>query len=148
MTRKSKLSFFYKIASKDSVIEPKHVSSHNFVEYIKSLESPQERPSGFKKGSLKREKIGKVCCWCSGETLVGVEHIIPRSAGGPPVDSWNLAWACYPCNHYRGSQLSPPFRKGASLNGWLTKAFLDFEEKIPAVESLREYFFEQKSLAD
>tara|TARA_B100001094_G_scaffold131968_1_gene127765 strand:- start:11974 stop:12390 length:417 start_codon:yes stop_codon:yes gene_type:complete len=137
MNRKAKINFFYKLANRD-------VSSNNFVEYIKSLESPQERPSGFRRGSLKIEKISKVCCWCSSETLVGVEHIIPRSAGGPPVDRWNLAWACYTCNHYRGSQLSPPFRKGASLSGWLTEAFLGFKEQIPTAEELKEYFHEQK----
>jgi len=112
-----------------------------FINMLKGLESPQERPSGYKKGSLKREKIGKVCCWCGEQTFVGVEHIIPRSAGGPPTEKWNLAWACYPCNHARGSLIDIPPRDPGILNGWLTQHFRDFGA-VPTPEELRNYFNE------
>ena len=112
-----------------------------FANMLKNLKSPQERPSGFKKGSLKREKIGKICCWCGEQTFVGVEHIIPRSAGGPPVEEWNLAWACYPCNHTRGSLIDVPPRDPEILNGWLTQPFREFGP-VPTADELRSYFNE------
>jgi hypothetical protein len=108
-----------------------------FVYFLKSLESPQERPSGFRKGSLKKEKIGKSCCWCDKQTLVGVEHIIPRSAGGPPVEKWNLAWACYPCNHLRGPSIGLPPRDREILDGWLTAEFDKIT--IPSTQELKIY---------
>jgi 5-methylcytosine-specific restriction endonuclease McrA len=120
----------------------KENNSASFVEFLKALESPQERPSGFKKSSLKGEKLGKLCCWCSQETLVGVEHIIPRSAGGPTIERWNLAWACYPCNHSRGSAIEIPPRPPEVLSGWLTRAFREFGE-VPTPEELRNYFVEK-----
>ena len=114
--------------------------AEKFVDFLKTLKSPQKRPSGFKKGSLKREKIDKSCCWCGEKVFVGVEHIIPRSAGGPPVDRWNLAWACYPCNHLRGSSIGLPPRDREILNGWLTAEFDKIE--IPSIEELKDFFNE------
>tara|TARA_Y100000310_G_scaffold125080_1_gene123922 strand:+ start:526 stop:936 length:411 start_codon:yes stop_codon:yes gene_type:complete len=112
-----------------------------FVSMLKNLKSPQERPSGFKKGSLKREKVGKICCWCGEQTFVGVEHIIPRSAGGPPIEKWNLAWACYPCNRTRGPLISIPPRDPEILNGWLAQHFREFGP-VPTADELRSYFNE------
>ena len=119
----------------------KEDNAASFIDFVKALESPQERPTGFRIGSLKREKLGKLCCWCAQETLVGVEHIIPRSAGGPARERWNLTWACYPCNHSRGSSIEIPPRPQEILNGWLTKAFKKFGE-VPGAEELRNYYNE------
>ncbi|MDP2683540.1 MAG: HNH endonuclease [bacterium] len=96
------------------------------------------------------KKRGSTCCWCGLYTFVGVEHIIPRSAGGPVLELWNLAWACYPCNDKRGSSIEPPpydwlvqYRKGLGASpeptGWLYKAFYQIAP-APTKEDLVNYF--------
>ena len=62
-----------------------------YVAWLKSLKPTQERPSGWRVGRLKKEKIGKVCAFCAANTMVGVEHIIPRRLGAPKFERWNLA---------------------------------------------------------
>jgi len=120
----------------------KTTNAEIFVEFLKKLESPQARPSGFKKSSLKREKVGKSCCWCGKVILVGVEHIIPRSAGGPAIDEWNLAWSCYPCNWAREALIDIPPRNPKILNGWLTQEFENFKatNSFPTSEEIRKHF--------
>ena len=114
-------------------------NSAAFIGWVKNLISIQDRPSGYKLGVLKKEKQGKVCAWCGKKTLVGVEHIVPRSAGGPTHEPWNLVWACYPCNHARGPSINIPPRDPSILNGWLTKEFQKGPQ-IPTHEQLKAYF--------
>jgi len=122
-----------------------------WVDFIKSLSTDEERPITYK----SKQKKGSRCCWCGrtgdpNTAFVGVEHIIPRGAGGPVVELWNLAWACYPCNKKRGSDIGnisyqwlKQFLEGLNItsepNGWLFKAMLT-APLIPAKEELKIYF--------
>lgn len=114
----------------------------DWVTFIKNFPQGVERPMGFK---VKQKVRGTTCCWCGLEIFVGVEHIIPRSAGAPVRDIWNLAWACYPCNHERGSDIGPlsyewmAKHRKPNPDGWMTKAFANHPE-VPTREELVEYF--------
>ncbi|KKN61012.1 hypothetical protein LCGC14_0526370 [marine sediment metagenome] len=115
----------------------------NWVDWLTSLATIDEnRPVTWK----RKQERGTTCCWCGLDTFVGVEHIIPRSAGGPKVDRWNLAWACYPCNHERAGNIGSlsyewmvQYRVGLGATpeptGWLYKKFLAAPE-IPTKEAL------------
>lgn len=117
-----------------------------WVEWLKSLSPSDTRPVTFK----RRQEPGTTCCYCGLDTFVGVEHIIPRSAGGPVVALWNLAWACYPCNKKRASDIGPlshewmknyrtSLDKSPEPTGWLHEAFLTAPD-IPTKQELLEFF--------
>ena len=123
--------------------------AQTWVMWVKSLPTKTEnveRPVTFK----RRQEKGTICCWCGLKLFVGVEHIIPRSAGAPATDTWNLAWACYPCNHQRQSDIGLLSREwlrnyrnmlGADPEptGWLYEEFKAAPEE-PTKQELLEYF--------
>lgn len=90
--------------------------AQNWVDWLKSIEDIGDRPIGYK---IKQPK-GSECCWCGAKTLVGVEHIIPRSVGGPKVERWNLAWSCYACNWNRKDLIGMPMMSSDKATGWLS----------------------------
>lgn len=124
-----------------------HSRAENWVKFIRDLLPDEPRPITFK----RKQPKGDRCCWCglTGQ-LVGVEHIIPRGAGGPVVEPWNLAWACYPCNKKRGSDIGPlqyewmkkyvsDLGKITPPDGWLYLEMLS-APAIPTKQELLAYF--------
>jgi len=53
------------------------------------------------------------CCYCGWSILPDLEmdHVIPKSRGGPTV-GWNLVWACKWCNQQKGD------KTGAEYVAW------------------------------
>jgi len=52
------------------------------------------------------------CQYCGSERHLTVDHVVPRSKGGP--DTWdNLVTSCAPCNRKKGDR--PPHVAGLSL---------------------------------
>ncbi len=120
--------------------------ARTWVDWLMSLTTSDLRPITWK----RRQKPGDVCCWCGLNTFVGVEHIIPRSAGGPKVAPWNLAWACPICNKERGGDIGSlsrdwiqDYRKCRGMpgkpSGWLYEAFLECPP-IPTKQELLTFF--------
>jgi 5-methylcytosine-specific restriction endonuclease McrA len=108
-----------------------------YIDWLKLLRSPQEIPTGWRHTRLKKEKIGKRCAFCDEKTLAGVEHIIPRSLGGPKFEKWNLAWSCYPCNRARESEIGNPNRP-VPMNGWLGQQLSKHD--LPSAKEVARYF--------
>lgn len=51
--------------------------------------------------------LGRACVYC-GRPATTVDHVIPRSRGGPNAQ-WNLVPACKECNHEKGSLTAEEF---------------------------------------
>jgi 5-methylcytosine-specific restriction endonuclease McrA len=49
------------------------------------------------------------CAYC-GQPATTLDHLIPISKGGPPLDPTNLIPACNPCNASRGNRPAPGLR--------------------------------------
>jgi len=129
---------FQQLAESLDGADVKHAA--DYIEWLKNLKSKQNRPTGWRVGRLKKERVGKSCAFCGEKTLVGVEHIILRSLGGPKFDRWNLAWSCYPCNDARGSGLGLPNRD-VPMIGWLGVAL--GRRDLPSEKDIIEYFRNQ-----
>lgn len=74
---------------------------------------PKKARAGRFRDRLSAEQNHR-CCYCGVRTnearspdhVATVEHVIPRSRGGPDA-YWNLAMACQGCNSRRSSQWLP-----------------------------------------
>lgn len=76
----------------------------------------------YRKVLLTRRNVlrrdGHRCQYCGATDRLTIDHVLPRSRGGP--DAWeNLVAACVPCNHRKGNKTPdeagmplarPPFR--------------------------------------
>ena len=60
--------------------------------------------AGFEVREYLLQKFSRRCAYCGAtDTLLEIEHVVPRSKGGSDRVS-NLAIACHPCNQAKGNQ--------------------------------------------
>lgn len=52
---------------------------------------------------IKEKEKKDTCIYCEGKTDLTLEHILPRSRGGPDVAD-NARWACKSCNSSKGDK--------------------------------------------
>ena len=62
--------------------------------------------------TLRRQLLANQpdCAYC-GQPATTLDHLIPISKGGPPLDPTNLIPACNPCNASRGNRPAPGLRQ-------------------------------------
>lgn len=92
-----------------------------WAEDPKKSVAPKKRRSGSKgKAASARWEIemrAERCHYCGGPGGT-IDHIIPRSKGGPNTAS-NCVPACGPCNNFRGVQPYDAFKEF----GWKSRPF-------------------------
>ncbi len=76
---------------------------------ISGVEYQQGALAGYEVREYLLEKFGRKCAYCGkGDTVLEIEHIIPRSRGGSNRVS-NLTLACHECNQRKGNQTAVEF---------------------------------------
>jgi hypothetical protein len=61
---------------------------------------------------IKEKEKKDICIYCENKTDLTLEHIMPRSRGGPDTTD-NAVWVCKSCNSSKGDKAS---MNGLSLN--------------------------------
>jgi hypothetical protein len=56
-----------------------------------------------RRGIMARD--GNRCVYCGTATKLGIDHVIPRTLGGPEED-WNMVVSCEACNKRKGQKLT------------------------------------------
>lgn len=60
-------------------------------------------------GAAQRRRIlardGNRCVYCGTANKLGIDHVVPRTLGGPEED-WNMVASCEPCNKRKGQKLT------------------------------------------
>jgi len=76
---------------------------------ISGIEYQQGTLYGYEVREYLLERDGRKCAYCGAkDTLLEIEHIIPKSRGGHNRVT-NLTLACRPCNQKKGSQTASEF---------------------------------------
>ena len=73
------------------------------MERFKKLQSGKVNWSGSIREYIKERDVTGECIYCSSKTGLSVDHLIPRSRGGPE-SSDNAVMACKACNSSRGDK--------------------------------------------
>lgn len=63
--------------------------------------APGKRRGGAYARKVVALRDGPGCWYCGGDTILTIEHLVPRAYGGPNHPS-NYVLACAPCNHDAG----------------------------------------------
>jgi hypothetical protein len=69
--------------------------------------------AGLRKGTMQLGSVAdderikmllpQACCYCGAPEPLTIDHLIPRSRGGPDTGD-NLVWACRACNSSKGAR--------------------------------------------
>ena len=73
------------------------------MERFKKLQSGEVNWSGSIREYIKERDVTGECIYCGSKTGLSVDHLIPRSRGGPE-SSDNAVMACKTCNSSRGDK--------------------------------------------
>src|SRR3954449_341517 len=77
-----------------------------FVNYVRVPRDPHRRKI-TRRAVFARD--GWACQYCGSQTTLTVDHVIPRSKGGP--STWeNIVASCAPCNRRKGDRLPHQIR--------------------------------------
>jgi len=115
----------------------------------------------LQKGNAKRQfrqaikySFGGLCAYCRCQRATTLDHIKPRSKGGPNLRS-NLVPACRSCNTNKGSeswlvwfQQQEFYNIVAQelIEEWITNTYHDLEEDEPRTYSRTEVCFNESTL--
>ncbi|MEZ4474375.1 MAG: HNH endonuclease [bacterium] len=69
----------------------------------KGLESGTMRLGSLLDDERARLDRPQACAWCGSRTGLQLDHLIPKSRGGPETAD-NAVWACRPCNGSKGAK--------------------------------------------
>ena len=76
----------------------------SIIRMLYYIRRPMQKVALTKKNILLRDDYTCQYCNLKGERLMTVDHVIPRSKGGP--SSWeNIVASCAPCNRRKGDRL-------------------------------------------
>lgn len=78
--------------------------NYRFVsDRFKALRDGQATMSGTNREWQREQELPKECVFCAAAETLQVDHLIPRSRGGPDSAD-NIVWSCTTCNASRGDQ--------------------------------------------
>ncbi len=78
--------------------------NYRFVsDRFKALRDGQATMSGMIREWQREQELPKECVFCGARGNLQIDHLIPRSRGGPDSAD-NTVWSCSSCNAARGDQ--------------------------------------------
>lgn len=81
----------------------RHADYGFIMNKFKQLQNGQIKWSGSIREYMRDFERGRVCIYCGKEGDLTMDHLIPRSRGGPDIGD-NAIFACKTCNSSKGSK--------------------------------------------